>query len=137
MGRDLWANKTALIRLKGRVTGETYVRDILREQVQPFVREDIIFMHDNDPFHCSRAQDFLEEAGIFVMSWPSVSPDLNPIENVWTLLKSGLREKTGGNEELLNVLVEIWDSKDIVPVILSMRKRLLQVIDADGGHTKY
>ena len=30
-------NETALIRLNGRVTGETYVRDILREQVQPFV----------------------------------------------------------------------------------------------------
>ena len=56
------------------------------------------------------------------MSLPSVSPDLNPIENVWTLLKSGLREKTGGNEELLNVLVEIWDSIDTVPVILSIRK---------------
>ena len=29
--------KTALIRLNGRVTGETHVRDILKEQVQPFV----------------------------------------------------------------------------------------------------
>ena len=68
------------------------------------------------------------------MSWPSVSPDLNPIENVWALMKSGLGEKTvtGGNDELFN---EIWDSIDTVPVILSMRKRLLQVIDADGGHT--
>ena len=58
------------------------------------------------------------------MSWPSVSPDLNPIENVWTLLKSGLREKTvtGGNDELLNVLVQEWDSIDTVPVILSIRK---------------
>ena len=41
-------NKTPLIRLNGRVPGETYVRDILREQVQPFlhVREDVMFMHD-------------------------------------------------------------------------------------------
>ena len=69
----------------------------------------------------------LDESGIFVLSWPSVSPDLNPIENVWALLKSGLREKTvnGGNDELFNVVVEIWDSIDTLPVILSMRKRLL------------
>ena len=63
-------------------------------------------------------RDFLDEAGIFVLSWPAVSPDLlNPIENVWTLLKSGLREKTvtGGNDELFNVLVEIWDSIDTLP----------------------
>lgn len=44
---------------------------------------------------------------------------------------------SGGNDELFNVFIEIWDSIDTVPVILSMRKRLLQVIDADGGHTKY
>ena len=74
------------------------------------------------------------------MSWPAVSPDLfNPIENVWTLLKSGLRKKsvTGGNDELFNVLVEIWYSIDTIPLILSMRKRLLQVIYAEKGHTKY
>ena len=100
-------NKTPLIRMNGRVTGETHVRDILREQVQPFVRDDIIFMHDNALADCSRvARDFLDEAGIFVMSWPSVSPDLNPIENVWALLKSGLREKTVtcGNDELFKAM---------------------------------
>ena len=83
--------------------------------------------------------EFLEAEGVACLEWPSDSPDLIPIENVWALLKSGLREKivTGGNDELFNVLVEIWDSIDTVPVILSMRKRLLQVIDTDGGHTKY
>ena len=29
---------------------------------------------------------------------------------------------SGGNDELFNVFIEIWDSMDTVPVILSMRK---------------
>ena len=71
--------------------------------------------------------------------WPSVSPDLNLIKDVWALFKSGLKEKTvtGVIDELFNVLVEKWDSIDTFPVIMSMRKRLLQVIDADRGHTKF
>ena len=51
------------------------------------------------------AREFLNESGI-VLSWPSVLPDLNPIENFWVIMKSGLREKTvtGGNDELFKVL---------------------------------
>ena len=39
------------IRLNGKVTSETYVRDILREQVQPFlhIREAMVLMHDKAP----------------------------------------------------------------------------------------
>ena len=97
-------------------------------------------MHDNASAHRSRvAQDFLEDAGISVLSWPSISPDLKPIENVWELLKSGLRNKpvTGGSNELFEVLREILDSIDTFPFFSSMRKRLLLTINADGGHIEY
>ena len=81
------------------------------------------------------ARDFLDESGIF-LSWPSVLPDLTPIENVWALLKSCLREKTviGGNVELFNILDNVSMESYISAVLLSMGKIRLLVIDVDGGH---
>ena len=57
-GRIFGNEKTALVRLNGRVTGDVYVRDILAEQVQPFLRNRAngMLMQDNAPPH--RASSF-------------------------------------------------------------------------------
>ena len=57
-----------------------------------------IFIQDNVPTHTARlVQDWLipwaEEEGVEILDWPSYSPDLNPIENVWSQLKSRITEQ--------------------------------------------
>ena len=50
-------------------------------------------MQDNAPPHRAiLTKDFLADADIPIVSWPAVSSDLNPIENVWADLRDALKQ---------------------------------------------
>jgi hypothetical protein len=51
------------------------------------------FQQDNAKIHVSQSTiEFLMEYGIEYIDWPAHSPDLNPIEHIWKLLKSKIRK---------------------------------------------
>ena len=102
----------------------------------------MIFQQDNATPHKSRrTMNFLEEHGLEVLPWPPQSPDLSPIENLWSFLKGHLevlRVRTA--EELLAAAHAEWAMipNDVIEAVLnSMPERLRAVIRARGGPTKY
>ena len=137
--------KTPLIRLEGRINSQRYIDEVLAPHAVPFIRQNHVrhFMHDNAPAHrAALTQDFLRDAGIDVLDWPPVSPDLNPLENLWSWIKQQLKQQPPAHnaDELFENLRLLWDripAEVVEPLTSSMWRRVQSVHAVDGGHTKY
>ena len=135
---------------QGSVNGQRY-----REEVVPLIQQAAIeqqagsifqqqtqVMQDNARIHTARATLALfRDTSLVLMEWPANSPDLNPIENIWSLLKHrvGLHFPTT-REAVVTAIQAEWaklSASDIARCCQSMRQRCQAVIDAQGGHTKW
>ncbi|KAK6306447.1 hypothetical protein J4Q44_G00233720 [Coregonus suidteri] len=103
-----------LHRIEGRMDGAMY-REILANNLLPSVRalkmgRGWVFQHDNDPKHTARAtKEWLRKKHLTVLEWPSQSPDLNPIENLWRELKVHIAQRQPRNlKDLEKVCMEEW-----------------------------
>lgn len=139
---------------RGGVTARV-ILTTLRSELPTILAPGSIFMQDNAPVHTARLvqnwlHDWAEENGIRLLDWPAYSPDLNPIENLWKMIKERVIEAhpelldMGNSMQALDLLemaaVEAWEGLEdrvLQNLIHSMRRRLQAVINADGWYTKY
>jgi len=77
---------------KEKIKAKTYLK-ILENNFIPFhsamqslVSRNIVFQQDNAP------TQWFKEKNVTIMDWPASSPDLNPIENVWKLMKDNIQK---------------------------------------------
>lgn len=137
------------VKIDGKMDAELYT-SILEDELMESLKwwnkevEDILFQQDNDPKHTSKkAQEWFKDHEIEVMKWPAQSPDLNPIEHLWSHLKRKLGEyeiPPKGIEELWARVQKEWngiDKAECQKLIASMPARVKEVLKAKGGYTKY
>ena len=76
----------------------------------------VVYQQDNAPIHTSRAtKEWLRTNKIATIDWPANSPDLNPIENIWKLLKDNIQKHEDFPRtvnELKIALREEWEILD-------------------------
>lgn len=119
------------------------LKDNLKESAEAMgLGSNFVFQQDNDPKHTaynSKMWILYNAPRQFVT--PPQSPDMNPIENLWSYLESRVRERDiSSKKQLKEVLQEEWAK---IPVSLcqkltsSMPRRLEAIIQAKGYPTKY
>ena len=87
---------------QGGTTGERFVQ-YLKETLLPTLRPgDIVVMDNMRSHHVKAVREILEATGMKVLYLPPYSPDLNPIEKMWSKMKAILRSWKIRSPDLLH-----------------------------------
>ena len=131
----------------GRMNQFGYIQ-VLEDQLRPSLEllkkegQQLIFQQDGAPCHTAkRVKKWFEEEELELLPWPSLSPDLNPIEHLWVEIDKKLaRVSLDSMAELEEALQKYWSEitrQEVLTLIESMPRRVQAVIAARGGNTKY
>jgi hypothetical protein len=133
-------------------TTRSYLQ-VSRDDLIPIILETDIYQQDGARIHTSKAANawFKRNSTKLLGDWPPYSPDLNPIEHLWPLLKEKLYElysdielwrgsEAQVPERMEDALVHAWGQiRDQVAYnsVSSMPERIQACIRAKGWYTQY
>lgn len=120
---------------------------VLAARFVPYARTPVpILLHDRHSVHkAKRTTKFLDALSIQVILLPAKSPDLNPIENVWSVVSRQVFPGTvtyRNQDSLLDAVRAAWETVRMnhtlrQHLVDSMTQRFQAVVRAKGGPTKF
>jgi len=133
-------------------TANSYIR-ILRDGLLPILETESVSQQDGAEIHRAKATKkfFKNKCFSWIQDWPPYSPDLNPIEHCWPMLKEHMyrlypdMETWKGSDEAIqermeDALVHAWDqmrTEMAHNLVNSMKERIEAVITSKGWCTRF
>ena len=152
--RDRWSGSMMLwwgihstrsfqpIKIVGTLKAPQYI-SILKRSLPRSNRRSWKFMQDGARSHTAKiTKKFLDEMKVdWCCDWPAKSSDLNPMENIWSIVDRMVQQREPKNVAEMERYVKEEISRigrdTIKKLIETMPDRIRAVIRAKGGHTKY
>jgi transposase len=131
---------------QGRTVNAGVYLEILQDNLPRAMQQHncAIFQHDGAPAHSAKSVGtwLAQHAFEVLRPWPGSSPDLNPIEHCWSLLKSEVAKlQPTSRADLATKIQHVWTtsiSADFCRnLIWSMPRRIEAVIASKGGPTRF
>ena len=123
------------------------VRTAYRRAILPEIEAvgvPVVFMQDNAPCHKAKVvTEFLARENIETLPWPPQSPDMNPIENLWAIIKRRIKKKFSTprtRDELIEQVFTIWNGigPELYEILSdSIFHRMYEVSRRNGLQTKF
>lgn len=124
-------------------------QSVLEKRLMPQLNEwfpdgNCIYMHDGAPCHTAKAvSTYLKQNRVKVLDWAGNSPDLNPIENLWKVVKDRVsRHRPTTKTALIEALINVWHRDPEISTLCTklidgMTGRVEQLLKCHGKQTKY
>lgn len=133
----------------GMMNGDRYIElldTVLVPELPKMFRrtQKYIFQQDGAPCHTAKkVLEYMRKKKIPLLDWPGNSPDMNPIENVWAVLKNQLSKIIITNKaSLIAEIKKTWYTDPLIKEsiensIKSMPRRVADLLKNKGAWTKY
>ena len=58
--------------------------------------------------HSRKMRTFFEESGLTVLEWHQNYPDINPIKNLWAIIKRRLKKEDCSTMQKISAVIKVW-----------------------------
>ncbi|GFV18085.1 transposable element Tcb1 transposase [Trichonephila clavipes] len=144
---DIYHSRTPLVRIADTLNSQRYISEVLEPVVLPNLQDlaTAIFQQDNARPHVALiVQRFFVNLRIELLPWPARSPDLSPIENMWSVVAQQMTQFTppaaATPDQLWQRVKAAWSAvpqEQIQSLSESMPRRVAAVISNNGGYSGY
>lgn len=132
------------------ITAKRYCKEVLpvlgqhARELKRRIWQPALVVEDNAPIHNATISVIKRhQLKLNRLEHPAASPDLNPIENLWSLVKQKVARRFPRATNTIQLFEHAQEAWEAIPmevvnnVIDSMEARRQGVQDAKGGHTRY